>query len=350
MKIGIDGRYAEGDLVGVGNYIKNLAEGLVKRKIECFIFYSQKPRYKIDGIKEVILSSLNRYVFEQVLLPLSLKENKIDVYHAVGNWGVPLLSSIPTVLTVHDIIPYEFKNYFQYARFPFISKLSYKFRLLTSCAKAKKIITVSRFVKKELVNKLKINSEKIEVVYSGVKIGKEGKLPKDLVGQKYILNHSGIDIRKNQQRLIEAFRAVKKKFPDLKLVITGKNPYMDLRQDKSIIYTGYVKEDILWALIKNAACICYPSLTEGFGMPVLEGFMAGVPVICSNTTAFPEIAGGAALLVNPYKEKEIAAAMGKILVDKNLAENLIQKGRKRAKEFTWDKAVEKTLKIYESVR
>lgn len=207
----------------------------------------------------------------------------------------------------------------------------------------------SEFTKESLMKRLKIKEDKISVVPLGVAEINEGKLPKELVGQKYILNHGGLDIRKNIERLIKAFVLVHKEFPDLKLVITGKNPYLKLKHDDSVIFTGYVDEKTLWALIKNAFCICYPSLTEGFGMPVLEGFKSGVPVICSNTTSLPEIAGDAALLVNPLKEKEIARAIIKVLSDEKLAQSMIEKGKKIAEKFTWEKTIEKTLEIYKSL-
>ncbi len=350
MIIGIDGRYAEGDLVGVGNYIKDLVEGLLRKNQEIFLFYTKKPKFEIKGAKPIILPSINRYVFEQILLPQALKEKKIDVYHAAGNWGVPIFSPVPAVLTVHDIIPLEFKNYFKYAKFPLLSKISYRFRLLTSCWKAKKIMADSEYTKKCLMRRLKIKEDKISVVPLGAAEIKEGKLPKELIGQKYILNHGGIDIRKNIEKLIKAFTLVHKEFPDLKLVITGKNPYLKLKYDESVIFTGYVDENTLWALIKNASCICYPSLTEGFGMPVLEGFKAGVPVVCSNTTSLPEIAGDAALLVNPLKEKEITEAIGKVLSDQKLAQSMIEKGKKQAKKFTWERTIEKTLEVYKGVQ
>jgi len=366
MKIGFDGRYAEGDLVGVGKYIASLINQIAKKNIECVIFYSQKPKYPIIGknIFSKILPSLNRYTFEQISLPRALKQEKVDVYHALGNLGIPLVSPVPSILTVHDIIPLLFPDYFKYSKYGFFSKYSSLFRLKTSLIKAKKIISVSEYTKETLVEKLGVKPEKIKVIYSGAPEAdsKSLELPKELKKGEYILNQGGIDIRKNLERLIRAFakmkckvQSAKRKENDLKLVITGKNENIEERLRKEIkilgisnkvIFPGYVDEERLWSLILQASCVCYPSLIEGFGGPVLEGFAAGVPVITSNISSLPEIAGGAAYLVNPKNEEEIAEAMMKVTGEKETRDMLIRKGKERVKQFSWEKTAGETIKIY----
>jgi len=180
MKIGFDGRYAEEDLVGVGKYIINLVSQISKKE-KCIVFYSKEPKFKIKGknIKSIVLSTKNRYIFEQIALPLALINNKVDLYHAVGNMGIPLICPVPAIVTVHDIIPLEIKDYFSYSPFPLLSKLSYFVRLYTSLKGAVKIITVSNYVKSELVKKINIDSSKILTIYSGAPaILKQGILPK----------------------------------------------------------------------------------------------------------------------------------------------------------------------------
>jgi len=149
------------------------------------------------------------------------------------------------------------------------------------------------------------------------------------------------------------------KLPTLKLVITGENKTMrpgleaiarDSNVGDAVIFLGYVKEELLWSLIKQANCLCFPSLIEGFGMPVLEGFAAEVPVITSNASSLPEVAGEAAFLVQqPENEEEIAQAILRIADDKNLREKLIKAGKERVKEFSWDKTVEQTFRVYQEV-
>lgn len=361
MKVGFDGRYAEGKLAGIGKYIKYLAKGLAELGVESVIFYSRKPETEIrhHGIDTVILKSSNRYIFEQILLPRALTKYKVDLYHAAGNAGVPLISQVPAVMTIHDIIPLELSGYFGFSKIPPLSKASYILRTLTSCAKAKRIITISNFVKKELITRLGKTAGKITVINSGISLGKgSAKLPAGLAKGKYILNHGGIDIRKNLDKLIAAFALVHRDFGDLKLVITGENPVLlpklkkqvkSLNLEKFIIFSGYVEDNTLWTLIKSSACICYPTLMEGFGAPVLEGFAAGVPAISSRTTSIPEIAGEAALLINPKKEEEIAEAIRKVLTDAGLTSLLVERGLLEAKKYNWQKTAKETLEVYKEV-
>lgn len=361
MKIGFDGRYAEGDLVGVGKYIKSLLNELDSMGVECVIFYSKKPKFKLEGknIKSVILHAKNRYIFEQIALPQALKKQKVDLYHALGNIGVPLTCPVPAVLTVHDIIPLEIKDYFSYSPAPPLSKLSYISRLKSSLSKAEKIVTVSNYVKGELEKKLGVADDKIQTIYSGnPMLEKGGTLPKNLKNQKYILNHGGIDIRKNLDKLIEAFALVHKKHDEIELVITGGNKRIrdqldqiieDLKLGDSVVFTGYVDDKALGAIIKSATLICYPTLSEGFGFPVLEGFGAGVPVISSNTSSLPEVADGAAILINPKKINEIAGAIEKVLRrDKSISE-MVLKGKARYNMFSWKKSADEYLSLYKSV-
>lgn len=359
MIIGFDGRYAEGNLVGVGKYIQYLVSGLTKRGVSCVLFYSRKPKYEIAGVKSVILDSPGRYYFEQIALPAALIKYKIDLYHAAGNIGIPLLCPAPAVLTVHDIIPLEIREYFSYSPLPFLSILSYNLRLRSSIFKASKIITVSNYVKNELVKKLKVSPRKIVTIYSGApKRVKSGTLPKDLVDQEYILNNGGIDIRKNLEKLIEAFAVINLKFPKLKLVITGENPraraalnlqVKKLGLKKSVIFTGYVDDNNLGAIINSAKLICYPTLSEGFGFPVLEGFAAGVPVVTSKTSSIPEVADNAAILVDPEDVAEIIEAIGKVLENQKVRKDLVLMGKIQYNKFSWENAINEYLNLYNRI-
>jgi len=361
MKIAFDGRYAEGNLAGIGKYAKSLLQELDKRGIRCVIFYSKEPKYKIHGknIKSVVLRVKNRYLFEQIALPFALAKEQVDLYHAVGNIGIPLVCPVPSILTVHDIIPLEIKNYFSYSQMPFLSKFSYLFRLTTSIFKANKIVTVSSYVKKELAEKLRVSSIKIQTIHSGSpSFDKEGRLPDKLKNQKYILNNGGIDVRKNLNRLIDAFAIFHKKHLDYRLVITGNNKGIvrqlkkqvaKLKLGHSIVFTGYLDNGSLVAVIKNAEIICYPSLSEGFGFPVLEGFGLGIPVISSNLSSIPEIAGNAAILINPKNIVEIYRAMEKCISDKKLRKSMVSRGNDQYNKFRWDETANEYIALYNHI-
>lgn len=359
MKVAIDGRYAEDNLTGIGKYIKNLASGLVEKEIQCFIFYSKRPKHKIPNCTSVILKSNNKYYWEQYLLPRNLRLNKINLYHAVGNVGIPLLCNTPSVLTVHDIIPLVSKNYFYLSKFSSLSKTSYFVRTLSSCLRANKIITITKYTRNELIQKLKINPKNIVVVNSGINIDKsDTALPRGLIKKCYLLNNGGIDKRKNLDKIIKIFSQLNNKFPEMKLVITGDNkqitPYLQelsskLNVKNKVIFTGYVSEKKLWALIRNSACICYLSSIEGFGSPIIEGFSAKVPVIASNSTCLPETSQGAALLVDPEDDSMILDGIIKILTNYKLRKRLISKGITVAKKYSWKNSISETINVYKQV-
>lgn len=358
MRIGFDGRYAENDLVGVGKYIRSLVQELDKLGVECVIFYSKKPKYKIEGsnIKSVVLPKSNKFTFEQFYLPRAFKDHDIDLYHATGNMGVPVATKVKAVLTVHDVIPLQIKNYFSYSKLPLLSKFVYLLRLKSSIKSADKIVCVSGYTKNELI-RMGVSSSKIKVIYSGSNLTAD-PLKKSSEYGEYILNNGGMDIRKNTEGLIKAFKEIHKAFPNLKLLITGDNLRYKQKLEKLItqldlrglvVFTGYVSEGKLSTLVKNAKCICYPSIIEGFGFPVLEAFSLGTPVVTSNTSSLPEIAGDAAILVNPNNKREISQAVIKILSNAKLRKNLSELGLKQAKKFSWKKSANEYLNLYNSI-
>ena len=355
MKIGFDGRYATGDLVGIGNYIKYLVQNVSVNQ-KCVIFYSEKPKYPIEGknIDIVILKTQSDFVFEQILLPISLRKHKIDLFHQTGNIGIPVFTSVKSILTVHDLIPLEVKNYFSFSKFPLISKYLYIFKLYNSCLMAKKIVTDSEHTKQDLIN-MGVCTNKIKVIKLGCSIPK--KVSFRFIKNDYILNNGGIDIRKNLDLLIRSFDIIHKKKPAYKLIITGENIEIlqklkklvnKLHLKQSVIFVGYVNDLKMASLLKYAKCLCYPSLLEGFGFPILEAFSYGVPVVTSNTSSIPEIAKDASILINPNNINQIANAILTVLSDNKLAENLRVSGYQKIKEFSWKKTANEYFYLYNS--
>jgi len=358
MKVAIDSRYAEEKLTGIGQYIKKIALALDSKGYEVFLCYSKEPQSEIKGknIHKIILKSKNRYFFEQILLPIFLISKKIDIYHAAGNIGIPLFCPTPSILTVHDVIPLVYENYFCFSKFPLFSKISYYLRTLISVYKAKKILTDSQFTKNNLKEKFGLNFDKILVVPLGVDTIK--KKTKRIIKGKYIINNGGIDIRKNLFRLIEAFSKIFQAHHNIRLVITGENPNLtpklkeyakSLKISDLVLFTGYVSENSLWSLIKNAECLCLPTEIEGFGLPVLLSMAAGTPVITSNCSSIPEISGDAAILINPLDVNDIVKGVERVLSNNKLRETLIKKGLLRARKFPWKNTISKTMKAYEEV-
>ncbi len=371
MNIGFDARPLTRSPVGVGLYINNLVSFLAKKKINCYLFFDKKLEFKVPKsryIKAVVIDGLqgstsaNRLFWEQVMLPFYLKNYKIDLFHATDNKGAPMESPCPIILTVHDLIPWLTPNFH-----PSLEKeLFYKFSVRNSCKTAKQIITVSNYTKRDLVKTLKINKNKIHVVYNGIDLDFSIPLKKIIVQSKilfgintdYIIYVGGIAVRKNIESLIKSFAAIKNDYKKLTLVVVGKkvNNYPELEEmarklklRKSIVFTGYVDNKIKYALVCGAKALVYPSFFEGFGIPILEGMFCGVPVISSNTTSIPEIAGDAAILIDPYDYRTIVKAIDKILSDENLAKTLVKKGQGRVKMFSLEKMGQNTLQMYNKV-
>ena len=258
--------------------------------------------------------------------------------------------------------------------FPRGQAFSKKLLVPKSVKKAKKIIAVSQATKKDLIKKFKAPAKKINVVYEGVtseidlrtakskkKITKEGVLRKYKISDNYVLFVGTLDPRKNIPQLLKAFDSLfkkkTKKLAGVELVIAGTKGFKyeevfaaikSLKFGYKVRYLNYVPHNDKIALIKNAQCFVFPTLYEGFGLPVLEAMSLGVPVITSRVSSIPEVASDAAVLVNPESTKEIAAALKKVLGNKKLQQKMCQAGQKQAAKFSWEKAAKQTLKVYQA--
>jgi len=208
-----------------------------------------------------------------------------------------------------------------------------------------RIITVSHFTANQVHQLLHVERERLRVVHHGVKIPKPraAEPPKERI----VLHVGAIQTRKNIRRLIEAFRILPN---DWKLVLAGSAGYgaeQELaRADDRVRITGFVDEDQLDDLYRRASIFVFPSLDEGFGMPVLEAMAYQVPVIASNVSALPEVCGDAAILIDPLNSDQIAAELKRLSVDTELSKKLRELGLERAALFTWDKAARQTWDVY----
>lgn len=269
---------------------------------------------------------------------------------------------LKTVVTIHGL-EYEFlPEYYQWPQKLWLNKSTeYAVR------QADKLIAVSEWTKKQLIERLGAKEEKIKVIYEGIggriMAAKDRQFKPDYLRQirhkyglskDYILFVGTIQPRKNLVRLIEAFSKVYKG-PSFvtNLVIAGKLGWMydeilaapkKFGVEKQVKFIGRVTEADLAAVYQQARLFVYPSLMEGFGLPVLEAMAMGVPVVCSNAGALTEVAGEAALLINPEKVEEITQAMELVLNHEGLAQGLREKGFKRVQQFSWDSAARQTLK------
>lgn len=289
-----------------------------------------------------------------------LKNYETDIFHLPHQQFARYSNFInkPCVITVHDL-SLQCTTLFKVSN---RMKIYLKFDIL-GIKKAKHIFADSESTKNDLVSKLKINPDKISVVYLGVDQNIYNPKKTVFVNFNYILYVGSEQPRKNLSSLLKAFRIIKQNenFKDLKLIKIG-NPGLEtdrktilklineLNLQNDVVFTGFVPEAELPKYYSNAACFVLPSLYEGFGLPLLEAMACGCPVVASNVTSIPEVAGDAGLLVNPLNVKEIANAIEQILSDDSLREKLIDNGLTQSNKFSWDKTASETAKVYESLQ
>ncbi|MCD6225788.1 glycosyltransferase family 4 protein, partial [bacterium] len=242
-----------------------------------------------------------------------------------------------------------------------LDTLYMRIMITNSCKKADKVIVPSLNTKEDLVKILNIPSTKIVVIpeaarddYKKIsnkemleKIKQKYKLPR-----KFILFTGGVTPRKNLTRAIRAFVLAKKKLKDLYFVITGPKSWKNekelalIEENEHIIKTGFIEDKDMPGLYNLALLYLYPSLYEGFGLPILEAQACGCPVICSHSSSLPEVGKDSVYYVNPLKEKDIAEGIIRVLSNKKLRAKLIRKGYQNAKRFSWKKAAKRILEEF----
>lgn len=318
-------------------------------------------------------ASLNNYNIDMKVIPQLLTEHNVNIYHACYNWGISSQDiSIPTLLTVHDIIPFSIREgpVLEDDNFNWYKKL-----INSSINNATKIVTVSYYSKDAIIENFNISKDKIDVIYNGLDTeanqenyrekGIQLLADKGLLRDKYFIYIGGFYERKNTIRLVKAFKLFLKDQPDYKLVVTGdsgagkKNDYIsdrfklfekereDIKQN--IYFAGYLSKEELNMFIANARALIYPSIYEGFGLPILEAMNLRIPAICSDNTVLPEIGKDAALYFDPFDVESIARSMQTIVDDSKLRTEKIALGINRAKQFSWQNTCKSIYKLYEKL-
>jgi len=376
MRIGINALFLiPGKVGGSEVYLRNLLCHLAKidRQNEYILFVNKENFHTFQisqpNFTEVfcpIKASFRpaRILWEQFILPFQIKKSNIEVLHSPG-YTAPLLVSCCSIVTIYDM------NCFYYPE-DFSKSTTFFLKLLVTLAarRSDKIITGSRNSKKDIVQILKISESKTCVIYGAasshlsVPLAIENKVRGKLkqrysINKKFILTVSVSHPHKNLYRLIEAYDILYKKYQiDCQLVIVGikgraqsvlMSLVKELSLEKRVMFTGWIPDEDLSLLYSEAELFVFPSLFEGFGIPILEAMAHGTPVVSSNTTSLPEVAGRAALLVDPYRVDKIAEAMHRILTDETLRATLIKKGFNRASQFSWEKTARETLFAYKRV-
>lgn len=378
MKIGIDARFAVCKRRGIGNYSLKLILNLAEIDSENqYILYVDR-----DDVEKVLpnkpnfcikkLTPANYLFWEQVLLPQQAKKDSLDILHCLGNTApikishrIKLVSSIMDVMYLKDYseLPQSYSLYQK------LGRIYRKIVVPRTIGCLSKVITISGFSKLDIMHHLKaLRDEDVVVTYLAANewfAPCKNESTFERLKKKYNINADFIftlgatDPRKNTERIIRTFLELKSKcsIPE-QLVISGLPNWkstlfyrmvQNSKYKNDIVFLDFVTEDDLVCLYNYATVFLYPSLYEGFGLPPLEAMSCGAPVITSNSTSIPEIAGDAAILINPHDDDELKDALLVMLRDEKVRSDYIERGFNQVKKFSWRRMAAETLEIYKSL-
>jgi len=361
---------------GLATYLRNVVRTLarVDSKNEYYLLGNPARFEQLGELPQnfhlMALQHPERTFANHVEMQRILATNQVDLVHVPNPFWRPLFTRAPYVITVHDLLDYMYRERTNNGvRRAFRSAM-----MQYVMGRASRIFAVSNFTKRDISRLFDVKPSKIEVVYNALdesfQRGHATQDEQEMVRGRYqidspfLLYAGRISPHKNVARLIEAFAALKGRldkediFPDLKLIIIGdevsRNP--DIRRavvrggmQYDVRFLGYVPIDILRIFFDMAKLFVFPSLYEGFGLPPLEAMAHGTPVVCSNTSAMPEVVGEAALLVNPENIFEISRAMHRLLTDQVMRERMKAAGLEQVQRYSWEASVRRMVEVYAEV-
>jgi len=364
VRIGIDARKLHD--FGIGTYIRNLLRQLARLDSETDFVLFCRPEDRAgllalgENFRPVTETAGNYSISEQLRIPMALRREGVTLFHA-PHYVLPPLVPCRSVVTIHDCIHLMFPQYL-----PGRTALAYARGSIGMAARlAARIITVSESSKRDILRFVDVPAEKIDVIYNAyderfaVEPGEEEVVrvrERFQLHDEFVLYAGNVKPHKNLERLIQAFDLVRRRgLERLKLVVIGDevSKYAALRRavhkhqlHKYVRFLGYLPEETLAVMYRLAAVFVFPSLYEGFGLPPLEAMVSGTPVVTSNVSSLPEVAGDAAMLVDPYDPHAIADGIYTVLTDERVRRELRRKGLERARQFSWESAVRRVRDIY----
>ena len=369
MNIGINARFLTAPNTGIGRYTNHLLQSLAKidSKNQYFLFTPELVEWHLPGNfhqvrvpeKEYRSPSLRKAHWEHTLIPQEFKKWKIDLAHFLYPANPRQKLSIPTIVTVHDVIPWRLSEY----RKRFRSK-AYHLYARMALKKADHIITVSEFSKQEIINVLKVKKKNIDVIPLAPPLpSDEPALPDLPLRRRFLLYVGGYDDRKNVPTLIRAFLKHVANLNPIDLILVGgkkkglekviTDAYFEkvageipVRPKGNIIFTEPLADNELVALYKQALMLVHASTYEGFNLPLVEAMSYGLPVVCSDIEVNREVTGGHALFVDPHSIDSIGIGIHQLLHDKSLQQTLAQDGQEFVKRYSWKKHAEEVLYVY----
>lgn len=374
MRLGFDAKRIFHNNRGLGNYSRTLVESLLRYNPENDYFLYTTPitdstaldyakRFEKVTIRTPenfaakSLSSLWRSVF----LSSVLKEDKLDLYHGLSHELPPGIEKlgIKKIVTIHDLIFLRFPE-----QFPWVDRQVYLSKFKHACKVADVIIAICEQTKNDLMEFLDIPENKIRVIYQACHSSfyegwaeeeKQAVLKKHNITTKYILNVGALEERKNALVLVKAFSRVAKNFPEHNLVLIGRGKEYKEKLVKTVTEYGLsdrvqildnVPYEDLPGLYQSSSLFAFPSLFEGFGIPIVEAMFSVTPVLTSTGSCFPETGGDAAMYIDPQSVEDWARALTEVLSDDEKAVTMARSGRKHVEKFHWQNTSKELLNLY----
>ena len=367
MRVAIDATAIPRQMAGAGVYTDSLVRAIREADRENdYVVFARRGAFAglaRTGFRIAPAPTPNRparLLWEQCLLPLQLRRRGVDLLHSPHHTTPLVAPGCRQVVTFHDLTFFLLP-----ARYPPSRRLYFQAVSRASARRADALIVPSETVKRDVVRILAVPQSRITTVYEApapifrpiedgamlARVRQKYRLP-----HRFILSVGSLEPGKNRTRLIQAFHKLRRRGLEHRLVIVGGRAWKyegdlelveRLGLSGEVLFTGYVPAEELAALYNCAELFVFPSLYEGFGLPVLEAMACGVPVVTSNVSALPEVAGDAALLAQPHDIEELADAMERPLRQSRLRASLRARGLKRAAQFSWERAARETVAVYE---
>ncbi|MDD2730663.1 MAG: glycosyltransferase family 1 protein [Candidatus Portnoybacteria bacterium] len=362
MTIGIDARFFGPRAKGLGRYTEKLIAELEKQdSVNDYVIFLRQPeflRYQPANprFKKVLADWRWYSLAEQIFMPLAIARQKVDLMH-FPHFNVPIFWRGPFVVTVHDLI----LRHFSTRRASTLGPLSYWFKyqiykivIKSAVKRAAKIITISRFVKEDIMKSFNVPADRIAVIYEGAPAAESEKKIKNRPVGRYLLYVGNAYPHKNLENLLAAFEILRRDYqPDLRLVLVGEEDYfyrrLKARAPNGVVFAGFASDRELAEIYQRAGVYVFPSLCEGFGLPPLEAMACGVPVAAAKATCLPEVLGEAAVYFDPKDANDMASKIAGILKNNQLRQTLKEKGLAQIKKYSWEKMACQTMEIYAGV-
>lgn len=380
FRVALDARRLSGQKRGIGQYVHELARHLPSQApdIEFLLFVDRHLDAGSipDGCREVLVGrphgkSIKKFrdigarvhsiLWMNVLLPLALRREAVDVFHGT-NYALPMSTKCRTVATIHDMIAVRVPGAFEPAYQRYAQSL-----IPRVARQADHIVAVSHATKRDITELIDVGPDDVSVVYHGVGDEFLGPLDQNYLNEvkvglalpeRFVLHVGAVERRKKLETLLEACAGLLRKGLLDAVVLAGEAGYrardvkrtsIKLGIENRVLYAGYVEQRLLPGLYTLARAVSLASAYEGFGMPVIEAMACGTPVVTSNVSSLPEIAGDAAVLVPPGDEDALARAIESLLTDSDLRRRMIALGRVRAASFRWAVTAAKHVEVYRRV-